>query len=168
MCSWTRSIVQGDAGALAPGDLRRGIALAEGVGIERESDARSDAAPIWRTIMKKLATLVPVALLAGLAGCNGPTANLASEDLGEAAQAITVAGSWSGLPVTGNAQWAVCSATSGGVSHEFQLKLDAVQPGSVDVSRVGALAAQVVADAIVRAARQATSIPGYPAARDLR
>ena len=37
-----------------------------------------------------------------------------------------------------------------------------------DVSRVGALAAQVVADAIVRAARQATSIPGYPAARDLR
>jgi L-aminopeptidase/D-esterase-like protein len=42
------------------------------------------------------------------------------------------------------------------------------QSGSVDVSRVGALAAQVVADAIVRAARQATSIPGYPAARDLR
>jgi L-aminopeptidase/D-esterase-like protein len=40
------------------------------------------------------------------------------------------------------------------------------QPGA-DVSRVGALAAQVVADAIVRAARQATSIPGYPAARDL-
>jgi L-aminopeptidase/D-esterase-like protein len=42
------------------------------------------------------------------------------------------------------------------------------QAGSVDVSRVGALAAQVVADAIVRAARQAASIPGYPAARDLR
>jgi L-aminopeptidase/D-esterase-like protein len=42
------------------------------------------------------------------------------------------------------------------------------QTGNVDVSRVGALAAQVVADAIVRAARQATSIPGYPAARDLR
>jgi L-aminopeptidase/D-esterase-like protein len=38
----------------------------------------------------------------------------------------------------------------------------------VDVSRVGALAAQVVADAVVRAARQATSIPGYPAARDLK
>jgi len=37
-----------------------------------------------------------------------------------------------------------------------------------DVSRVGALAAQVVADAIVRAARQATSIPGYPAARDIK
>ena len=42
------------------------------------------------------------------------------------------------------------------------------QTGNVDVSRVGALAAQVVADAIVRAASQATSIPGYPAARDLR
>ena len=41
------------------------------------------------------------------------------------------------------------------------------QSTAADVSRVGALAAQVVADAIVRAARQATSIPGYPAARDL-
>ncbi len=41
-------------------------------------------------------------------------------------------------------------------------------PGQADVSRVGALAAQVVADAIVRAARAATGIPGYPAARDLR
>jgi len=40
--------------------------------------------------------------------------------------------------------------------------------GNADVSRVGALAAQVVADAIVRAARQATGIPGYPAARDLK
>jgi L-aminopeptidase/D-esterase-like protein len=44
----------------------------------------------------------------------------------------------------------------------------ATQPGNVDVSRVGALAAQVVADAIVRAARQATGIPGYPASRDLK
>jgi L-aminopeptidase/D-esterase-like protein len=42
------------------------------------------------------------------------------------------------------------------------------QPGPADVSRIGALAAQVVADAIVRAARQATGIPGYPAARDIR
>ena len=42
------------------------------------------------------------------------------------------------------------------------------QSAPADVSRVGALAAQVVADAIVRAARQATSIPGYPAARDLK
>ncbi len=44
----------------------------------------------------------------------------------------------------------------------------ATQTGAVDVSRIGALAAQVVADAIDRAARLATSIPGYPAARDLK
>jgi L-aminopeptidase/D-esterase-like protein len=44
----------------------------------------------------------------------------------------------------------------------------AARSGPVDVSRVGALAAQVMADAIVRAARQATAIPGYPAARDIR
>jgi L-aminopeptidase/D-esterase-like protein len=36
-----------------------------------------------------------------------------------------------------------------------------------DVLTIGALAADVVADAVVRAARAATSIPGYPAARDL-
>jgi len=42
------------------------------------------------------------------------------------------------------------------------------QSGPADVSRVGALAAQVVAEAIVRAVRQATGIPGYPAARDLK
>ena len=40
--------------------------------------------------------------------------------------------------------------------------------GNADVSRIGALAADVMADAIVRAATQATGIPGYPAARDLR
>ena len=39
--------------------------------------------------------------------------------------------------------------------------------GSGDVGRIGALAAEVMADAIVRAARQAIGIPGYPAARDL-
>src|SRR5262245_36421419 len=42
------------------------------------------------------------------------------------------------------------------------------QSAPADVSRIGALAAQVMADAIVRAARQATGIPGYPAARDLK
>ena len=35
------------------------------------------------------------------------------------------------------------------------------------VSRVGALAAEAMADAIVRAATQAESLPGLPAARDL-
>ncbi len=44
-------------------------------------------------------------------------------------------------------------------------------PGDVpndEVGRIGALAADVMAEAIVRAARQATSLPGIPAARDLR
>ena len=39
--------------------------------------------------------------------------------------------------------------------------------GDANVSQVGALAAEVVAQAIVRAATQAESLPGYPAARDL-
>lgn len=38
---------------------------------------------------------------------------------------------------------------------------------SSDVLKVGVFAADVVAQAIVRAAQQATGIPGYPAARDL-
>jgi L-aminopeptidase/D-esterase-like protein len=42
------------------------------------------------------------------------------------------------------------------------------QQGAVDLLTVGALAADVMAEAIVRAARAATGIPGYPAARDLR
>ena len=36
------------------------------------------------------------------------------------------------------------------------------------LAAVGALAADVMAEAIVRAARAATGIPGYPAARDLQ
>ncbi len=59
------------------------------------------------------------------------------------------------------------SHTTGDGDTIFALATGA-QQGAADVSRVGALAAQVVADAIVRAARQATGIPGYPAARDLR
>jgi L-aminopeptidase/D-esterase-like protein len=38
---------------------------------------------------------------------------------------------------------------------------------AVDLLTVGALAAEATAEAIVRAARAATGIPGYPAARDL-
>jgi L-aminopeptidase/D-esterase-like protein len=40
--------------------------------------------------------------------------------------------------------------------------------GEADVTLVGALAAEAMADAIVRAATQATGIPGLPAARDLK
>ena len=40
-------------------------------------------------------------------------------------------------------------------------------PGDGDVMLLGTLAAEVMADAVLRAAREATGIPGYPAARDL-
>jgi L-aminopeptidase/D-esterase-like protein len=40
--------------------------------------------------------------------------------------------------------------------------------GNADITVIGALAAEVVADAIVRAATQATGVAGIPAARDLR
>ena len=40
--------------------------------------------------------------------------------------------------------------------------------GNADAGQIGALAADVMADAIVRAARQATGVPGYPAVRDLK
>jgi L-aminopeptidase/D-esterase-like protein len=40
--------------------------------------------------------------------------------------------------------------------------------GTVDLGLIGALAADAMAEAIVRAVRAATGIPGYPAARDLR
>jgi len=40
--------------------------------------------------------------------------------------------------------------------------------GDANTSLVGALGAEAMAEAIVRAARAATGIPGYPAARDLR
>lgn len=42
------------------------------------------------------------------------------------------------------------------------------QAGTADVGQIGALAAEVMADAIVRAATQATGVPGYPAVRDLK
>jgi len=38
--------------------------------------------------------------------------------------------------------------------------------GGADVGTIGELAAEVMADAIVRAVRQATGVPGYPAIRD--
>jgi len=41
------------------------------------------------------------------------------------------------------------------------------RPGPVDLTLVGSLAAEVMADAIVRAATQATGLAGLPAARDL-
>jgi L-aminopeptidase/D-esterase-like protein len=43
-----------------------------------------------------------------------------------------------------------------------------VRTGPDDLDTIGNLAAEVMADAIVRAVRAATGIPGYPAVRDLR
>ena len=40
--------------------------------------------------------------------------------------------------------------------------------GEADVSRVGALAAEAVSDAVLRAVRAARSLPGLPAARDIQ
>ena len=42
------------------------------------------------------------------------------------------------------------------------------RPGAPDLNQLGALAADAMSDAIVRAVRAATTIPGYPAARDLK
>jgi L-aminopeptidase/D-esterase-like protein len=49
----------------------------------------------------------------------------------------------------------------------FALATGARSEGA-DLNQVGALAADVTAEAIVRAVRAATSIPGYPAARDMK
>jgi len=40
--------------------------------------------------------------------------------------------------------------------------------GTADTGQIGALAADVIASAIVRAAREATAVAGYPAVRDLK
>jgi L-aminopeptidase/D-esterase-like protein len=43
-----------------------------------------------------------------------------------------------------------------------------VRPGTPDVGVIGALGAEAVADAVVRAVREAAGLPGVPAVRDLR
>lgn len=40
--------------------------------------------------------------------------------------------------------------------------------GEVNMTVSGALGAEMMADAILRAVREATGVPGYPAVRDLR
>ncbi len=42
------------------------------------------------------------------------------------------------------------------------------RPGAADVDRIGALAADVLTEAVLRGVRAAKGIPGYPAAADLR
>ena len=50
----------------------------------------------------------------------------------------------------------------------FALATGGPQSSEYDVSRVGALGAEVMAEAILRAVRQATGIAGFPSARDLQ
>ena len=40
--------------------------------------------------------------------------------------------------------------------------------GDPSVSRIGSLASEAISDAILRAVREATGLPGYPAVRDLK
>jgi L-aminopeptidase/D-esterase-like protein len=42
------------------------------------------------------------------------------------------------------------------------------KPGDVDMISLGALAADVMASAVMRAATQATGLPGLPAVRNIR
>jgi hypothetical protein len=81
--------------------------------------------------MKKLATLVPVALLAALTGCTGSPVQAGSENVGEADQASTQAGSWTGMPGS-NANWSSCVWSSSTLQYSMQVKLDQIQPNSVD------------------------------------
>ena len=59
------------------------------------------------------------------------------------------------------------SHTMGDGDTIFALSTGTPQTPEYDLSRVGALGADMMAEAIVHAVREATGIPGYPAARDL-
>jgi len=67
----------------------------------------------------------------------------------------------------GLARAIVPAHTSGDGDAIFALATGA-RSAPADVDTIGALAADAMADAILRAVRAATGIPGYPAARDLR
>jgi L-aminopeptidase/D-esterase-like protein len=68
----------------------------------------------------------------------------------------------------GDTIFAIATATRGGSSVVDDP--NAEHAGAAvrdDVSRIGALGAEMIAEAVIRAVRQATTIPGYPAARDI-
>jgi L-aminopeptidase/D-esterase-like protein len=67
----------------------------------------------------------------------------------------------------GLARAVVPAHTSGDGDAIFALATG-TRSGPADLDTIGALAADVLAEAIVRAVRAATGIPGFPAARDLR
>jgi L-aminopeptidase/D-esterase-like protein len=57
--------------------------------------------------------------------------------------------------------------TQGDGDQVLAISTGATQPASASLTALGAIGAEVVADAIVRAVRTATSLPGWSAARDL-
>jgi L-aminopeptidase/D-esterase-like protein len=57
--------------------------------------------------------------------------------------------------------------TQGDGDQVLAISTGAVQAPSVSLTALGAIGAEVVADAIVRAVRTATSVPGWTAMRDL-
>jgi L-aminopeptidase/D-esterase-like protein len=67
----------------------------------------------------------------------------------------------------GLARTIVPAHTSGDGDAIFALATG-TRAGDAPLDTIGALAAEAMADAILRAVRAATGIPGYPAARDLR
>ena len=67
----------------------------------------------------------------------------------------------------GLARTIVPAHTSGDGDAIFALATG-TRPGAPPLDTIGALAADAMAEAILRAVRTATGIPGYPAARDLR
>jgi L-aminopeptidase/D-esterase-like protein len=58
--------------------------------------------------------------------------------------------------------------TQGDGDQVLAISTGTAQPASASLTALGAIGAEVVADAIVRAVRTATSVPGWTAARDLR
>jgi L-aminopeptidase/D-esterase-like protein len=57
--------------------------------------------------------------------------------------------------------------TQGDGDQVLTISTGAIQSASASLTALGAIGAEVVADAIVRAVRTATSVPGWTAARDL-
>lgn len=56
--------------------------------------------------------------------------------------------------------------TTGDGDQLFAVSTGGLQRSDVSVTALGALAADVAADAIVRGVRAASGVPGWPAARD--
>jgi hypothetical protein len=74
--------------------------------------------------MKKLANLTAYALLASLTGCAGAVDQDASKDVGEATQASTSAGTWSGLPIPRQTAETISCAFQSGSGHQNSVSIN--------------------------------------------